>query len=76
VREKIKKKSKKTLPSLFKFIKNADEIKISMNNDIFELPNRKTNWMESGHDGHSTTTFEIYHKKRNQTKEIMKRAWQ
>ena len=69
-----KKEIKKILPTLFKFIRDADQMEISMNNDIFELPNRKTNYIESGYDGNSTITFSLYHQKRNQIKEVAIRA--
>jgi len=69
-----KKEIKKILPTIFKFIEDADEIEFSMNNDIFELPNRKTWGMEVGYDGNSTITFNLYHQKRNQIKEVTIRA--
>ena len=67
-----KKEIRKILPSIFKFIKRADEIELHMNIDLFEISNINTYWKKQCNSGMSTITFNLYHKKRNQIKEAMK----
>ena len=68
------KETKKWLPTLFKFIKEADAISVEIDHGIFEFPNRKVGFIEAGYDGNSVVRFSLYHKKQNQIEEVLKRA--
>lgn len=68
------KEIRKWLPEIFKHIKTADILEIQIDSGIFEMPNQKTLWLETGYDGNSTVTFRLYHKDRDKRAEVIKRA--
>lgn len=66
---------KTSLNKIFEFIKKADRINFDINYGIFEFPNQKSGFMESGYDGNTTICFEVYYDERNETNKVIKRAF-
>ena len=64
---------KEVLPQLFKFIKNADNIRLEADFGTASMINR-SGWRISEYNGDSTITFYLYHKKKDKRKKLMKRA--